>query len=263
MTAAESNIPPAIHNQQEAREARKETRDEWKVRIEAATLIFVLAYAIINFFMLRAMWKANKTTSDSFAKTLCQMKAQTTAQQQTAGAAIKSSWDAENFFRTDERAWIEIESIRLQSTITPEGMRTFFKYEVFTKNVGKTVARDIGLKRMNMMDANHGIINIRGIQMWQDKMLVDRPGIPSKVPSLPMPKSLAPNTTVTEPFILGGGAPQYGFFDYLIGRIDYKDAFDVAHWMKFCFVVTNAKGDLGICEAGNDEDSNPETKTAP
>ena len=43
--------------------------------------------------------------------------------------------DAENFFRTDERAWIEIEPMR-----TP-GIP--YHYDLYPKNVGKTAARDI------------------------------------------------------------------------------------------------------------------------
>jgi hypothetical protein len=78
-----------------------------------------------------------------------------------------------------------------------------------------------------------------------------------------MPKSLAPSTPVQTPFSLGGTAPEYGFFDYLIGRIDYSDVFGVPHWMKFCFVITDASGKLGTCQDGNDEDRNPEVPPEP
>ena len=99
---------------------------------------------------------------------------------------------------------------------------------------------------------------MRAIEMTQDKLLKDQPGAPTQVPSLPIPNSLAPNTAAHTPFTIGGGAPKDGFFDYLVGRIDYNDAFGVAHWTKFCFVISNADGKLEVCQTGNDEDRNPE-----
>jgi hypothetical protein len=51
----EIKILPAINTEKEAREARNEKRDRWKLRIEAATFMAVLAYAFINYHMLRQM----------------------------------------------------------------------------------------------------------------------------------------------------------------------------------------------------------------
>ena len=51
------------------------------------------------------------------------------------------------------------------------------------------------------------------------------------------------------------GAYKYG---YMLGRIDYIDAFNVDHWVHFCFMIMNNKGELGHCQYGNDEDSNQE-----
>ena len=170
-----------------------------------------------------------------------------------------------NNFGIDERAWVEIESIKLR-TVTPPSLQIkipSFVYDVYTKNFGKTVARDIVLKRVTSMDANHGDILARGIAMAQDRLLADQGGEPSQVPSLPIPKSLPPNTPVHAPFSLGGTGPHDGFFNYLIGRIDYVDAFRVAHWMKFCFVITDNQGKIDICQTGNDEDTAPEILPKP
>jgi hypothetical protein len=46
-----------------------------------------------------------------------------------------------------------------------------------------------------------------------------------------------------------------------VGRIDYTDAFNVLHWKTFCYYVSDEKGNLVHCEAGNDEDKNPEAPT--
>jgi hypothetical protein len=182
-------------------------------------------------------------------------------QNRIASETLRQSTES---FRIDERAWIEIEAINLQK-VDP-GPPIGFVYGVQAKNFGKTVARDIVLKRVTALDGNIGPINARSIQNAQDNLLRDQPGEPSPVPSLPMPKSLAPGTPVYIPFTIGGSAPQtYGqgskqitMYNYLIGRFDYNDAFGIPHWLKFCVVIRDTSGKLGYCETGNDEDRNPE-----
>ena len=44
----------------------------------------------------------------------------------------------------------------------------------------------------------------------------------------------------------------------ILGRIDYLDAFNARHYMRFCYFIANAKGELGHCKYGNDDDKNPE-----
>jgi hypothetical protein len=168
--------------------------------------------------------------------------------------AIDRSTEA---FRVDERAWIEIDSIK--KTVMPpmNGFPQGFVYEVFLKNVGKTIARDVVLRKVSVLSQLSFTSNARGIRRTLDDLLkpeqTDRPAISA----YPIPKVIAPGTVTPLPFTLDGAAPQYGQFRYPIGRIDYVDAFGVPRWMTFCFVVTNHSGDLRYCEYGNDEDNNP------
>jgi hypothetical protein len=118
----EINTSPPISTEQEAREARNEKRDKWKVRIEAATFLSVLAYAIINWNMLCKMTEANKTASDSFAKTLCQMQAQTKAQQDAANSVLSAN-----------RPWIVPRP-------PPHNKRTIQEANLEWYNAGKTPA---------------------------------------------------------------------------------------------------------------------------
>jgi hypothetical protein len=208
----------------------KNRREKIRMCLEAAGVIAAIALAILTYRTLK-----------------------------TLGTQTRQSLES---FRTDERAWIEIDTVKLRSVVpatqTPKVAESFV-YEVFLKNVGKTVARDIVLRTVSTLDGNQGEINARDIQQLQDSLLTNQPPEPSPVPSLPVPKSLAPNTLVQLPFTTGGAAPQYGYmFSYSVGRIDYNDAFGMAHWLKFCFVVRDASGQLGYCETGNDEDENPE-----
>jgi len=159
-------------------------------------------------------------------------------------------------FRIDERASIEIESMKFKYAL-PFPPAIAVGYEVTAKNFGKTVARDIVLRKVTAMDANTDeTIKHRMIE----NALRDVPPIDA------FPKSLGPNVPIVMPFNVGGSAPQtYGkgtkqsvWYDYLIGRIDYRDAFGIPHWMTFCFVIADAKGNIQYCETGNDEDRNLE-----
>jgi hypothetical protein len=105
------------------------------------------------------------------------------------------------------------------------------------------------------------------IQFEQDKLLMGRGKDQNgKTFSLqndhPVARVIAPGSSSPVPFTAAANSPTvsgniktYGF---LIGRVDYVDAFDIAHWMKFCFVIYNAKGELANCKYGNDEDRNAE-----
>jgi len=97
----------------------------------------------------------------------------------------------------------------------------------------------------------------------QDKLLLGKVPTASDLPvNNPVPKVLAPNTSSAIPVVLNGQEPQYfpkdEWVSYLIGRVDYTDAFGIDHWMKFCFFVADSRGILWNCKEGNDEDRNPE-----
>jgi hypothetical protein len=201
----------------------------------------------------------------------------------TLGVAIAAFWSACIFqgqlteariatqqstesFRIDERAWIEIEPIK-GTPFFPrtEKIGAAFQYPVYIRNVGKTVARDIQLRATR--GATQASIamgdNAEALNWEQDKLLLGKVPTASDIPiNNSVPKVLAPNTSSAVPLILNGQEPQNfpknQWVSYLIGRVDYTDAFGVNHWMKFCFFVANPRGELWNCKEGNDEDRNSE-----
>jgi hypothetical protein len=180
----------------------------------------------------------------------------------------KQTQNTELFFRTDERAWVEFEPLKPSVLASPVPFfGTIYKYELFPKNVGKTLARDVVI---NVSESANGPWTLGEsealIRMDQDKLLIgelrDQTGKLIPAPNNPTPKLLAPSTSSPVPLMLHGPPPvrsgktiNYG---YLIGRIDYVDVFDVPHWVKFCFVIFDSNGDVENCKYGNDEDRNTE-----
>ena len=221
-------IPPTPANPKDAEDCRKDGTPLWKKASDIVMPLATVVLLVINLFL----WH----TTDKSAE----------AAKEAAKTAADTLHKTVEHFRTDERAWIEIETVKPR--IIP------FQYEVFIRNVGKTVARDIVLKRLTMMDGNTGAMKARAIQRAQDTMLVEK----SEIPALPMPTSLAPNTAPMIPFRIGGAAPNAGYFQHMLGRIDYNDVFGVPHWIKFCFVIIDSNGNVQYCETGNEEDRNLE-----
>lgn len=59
----------------------------------------------------------------------------------------KQTANTERLFRTDERAWVEFDPLKPSILISPVPIfGTIYKYELFPKNVGKTLARDIVIR---------------------------------------------------------------------------------------------------------------------
>jgi len=105
---AELQIPEAIQAGKRSNDRSKQRRERWSLFVQWVTLFAVIAYAIINYHMLCQMREANKTASDSFAKTLGQMQAQTAAQQQPANAAEQSAKTANVALHISEKAYISV-----------------------------------------------------------------------------------------------------------------------------------------------------------
>lgn len=156
--------------------------------------------------------------------------------------------DAETF-RRGERAWVVIEPVRPMVMAPTEsfiGLR--FQYDLYLKNAGRTLADRIAVKAVDTMAGAALADDAAGIRAMQETRLTDLPALTAdRVPNL-----LAPGSVAAVPFTLTATGPRRGGFHYLIGRIDYIDAFAAGHWMTFCFVVANAQGRLGYCKGGND-----------
>jgi hypothetical protein len=163
-------------------------------------------------------------------------------------------------FRTDERAWVELEPIK-PINFRPEDDKfpAMFKYEIYPKNVGKTSARDIELRILPplfaSMDSEHSVEWIN----FQDKILNKEVPSAADIPvEGPFPKVLGPSTASSVPFVVHAQAPMVNgkMVQFIVGRINYVDAFEVKHWLKFCFFVVDTQGNLRTCTVGNDEDRN-------
>lgn len=167
-------------------------------------------------------------------------------------------------FRMDERAWVELEPIK-PTLLTPasNGFPASFTCDIYPKNAGKTVARDIAVKAWDFAASDGFADNAEMVRNTQDRLLLNESQNPTIKNGNPVPKALAPNSTSPVPFRLTCQSPKvlasgHQWMDYLIGRVDYCDQFQIKHWLKFCFYVVNARGEIWACEHGNDEDRNDE-----
>ena len=179
------------------------------------------------------------------------------------GELALQAQDSERSFRTDERAWIEIGKIETSIHPPDPPFGITFKYNIFLKNYGKTVATDVRVHIDNIdADTSFGD-NQRAIRMSQDQ-LFKISGTNKRItePNNPGPQTIAPQELTTIPIFSGGQEPKkWGNsfrYTFVLGRIDYNDAFGKSHWMRFCYMAMNSKGELGHCTYGNEEDSNPE-----
>ncbi len=201
-----------------------------------------------------------------------------------AGASIYSAWvfqgqltEARKSFRIDERAWVELEPITATPISPPDDkFPAGFSCSIYPKNVGKTVATDISVRAVpalrtgeftqEEMKSLHGTFSAKkySVNIGPEKTTES---VSDRFPSNPVPKVLAPNTVSNAPFRVScQGTMDYSTgghaFTFVVGRIDYCDAFSVRHWKTFCFYVANAKGDVWNCQEGNEEDRNSEEQTS-
>lgn len=164
-------------------------------------------------------------------------------------------------FRVDQRAWIEIQPS--QPTLKSPASDRFgalFTYNIFPKNVGKTAAYDITAKatRGAPMSALALGDNADEIASHQRMLQANALGMPEDFIFRRVPRMLGPGEISNAPFDMYGQEPQKGFYQFLIGRVDYADAFQVQHWVTFCFFIADGKGKIQYCKYGNDTDRNPE-----
>lgn len=168
---------------------------------------------------------------------------------------------AQDAFRTDERAWVGIRDIETaRPTPLDEGL-IFFRMHL--RNAGKTVASYV---RVHIEQVGSGpsyredwaAIRRGQDQAWRDS----RNGERIVTPDIPFPREISPGDTVPVPFGVGGAEPKFFtngvVYSYLVGRIDYLDTFGIPHWLRFCYVIENGNGELRHCRYGNDGDTNPE-----
>jgi hypothetical protein len=234
-------------DEQTRREAKAESdrQHETQNSIKIATWLAVVAaglYALTSLFVWCAMIVQNRT----------------------ANAQLRQSTES---FRIDERAWVEIEPVK-PVLLTPEDSQfgATFTCNIYPKNVGKTVARDISVNAHDLLSAEGFDSSADTVRSTQNNLLLGKnkemgSGKPFTLPTNPVPSVLAPNNVSPVPFRLTCEAPKNHGVHYLIGRVDYCDQFNIKHWLTFCFYVVNARGEIWTCQNGNDEDRNDETPT--
>jgi hypothetical protein len=233
---SEVQIPPEVIQRYESNQSEQTKIQANTFRVSFVTMILLAIYTAFTGVTIHEIRRQNVSINESINRT------------------------AESF-RIDERAWIEIDSIK--KTINPpmQGFPQSFRYDVYLKNVGKTKAKGITLRKVTAFGRTFTESDAR---MAQEHLLMPDPKDATSIPAYPIPRVIAPNTVVVIPFTLDGAVPQYdNYFRYPMGRIDYTDDFGIPHWMKFCFIVANTAGDLRYCEHGNEEDSNPEILQQP
>jgi hypothetical protein len=220
-------------------------------------LLAVAALAVLTLLTLREIRKQTPKIIESAdaAKSAAQV----------AAAALLASVEQ---FRTDERARIELEPFKAV-LLTPAsvGFPALFTYTIYPKNTGKTVAYGItvsGTREAPLSTLGLGD-NPSYISRYQDRFLLGKlkNGPPETILFRRIPKALGPNVVSPVPFDMAGQAPTNGLYSFLIGRIDYADAFNIEHWVKFCFFISDPRGSIENCMYGNDEDRNPEVESTP
>ena len=232
----EVRFPPADNTQRETEQRKQLNTQRW---IAGGTWCAFIAAAIYGAIAL-CQWK--------------EMKTQT-----------KQNLES---FRVDERAWIELQPIRaIPKAPASGGFGTIFTYNIFPKNAGKTAAYDIVAKaiRGGLMSGLSLGDNVAEIASYQKMLQGNTMKVPDILISRRVPKALGPSDVSSAPFDLygqepkqWGSDPQKWTYNFLIGRIDYADAFGVAHWMTFCLFIADSSGNPQYCQYGNDEDRNPE-----
>lgn len=169
-------------------------------------------------------------------------------------------------FRTDGRAWVGIEKIEIMRTYPANGQfGAAFRFGIYPKNFGKTQAREVAFTDVSGIwtSITQGD-NPSWVNSVQDKMLTGKFKGADDIPmNKAVPKVIGPGIASPVPFTVNAKEPTIFTNDewvsYLIGRIDYVDAFHVRHWVKYCYFVMDARGTLWPCKYGNDEDDNTET----
>jgi len=249
----ETDVPASIEDQSKPQNTGNNVREWWKVIVETLTLIAVVWYACIAAGQLTQMHKA--TVAATNAATAAQNATRTEAD------TLKNSIQS---FRVDERAWVEIGNIEKTAyPANPPAFGTTFKFRFYPKNVGKTVATNVTIHLDNIFGNGSLLTNERGIHMFEDQLFKQQgTNKRSITPDKPGPQTLAPGEMSIAPVYAGGQEPKplgtSYWYGYIIGRIDYIDAFGTRHWKRLCLTVTDANGDLTYCQYGNDEDNNPE-----
>ncbi len=221
-------------------------------------MLATIGYAIIAARQLVSMNGQLSEVSKQFPE----IQKSAAAAKLAADTAANTLTLSEANYRRDERAWVVVDQMSIiESYPGDDKFPASWKYGLYVRNVGKTIARDV---RIHIDKAfGTGELSKHGVYLFQMRAFKGMHGKPFS-PDARGPESLAPGERSAIPVLTSGSAPQrfpgssaVGI-DNIIGRIDYIDAFNVRHWRTFCYYAFDEKGDLIHCLSGNDQDQNPE-----
>lgn len=244
-----SSIPSAPPPKTHCEITYKHEKDKWEKFKEGAEVFGIFLLLVYTFYTIK-MYCANKQAADAALS--------------AANTAQKTLTQSVENFRIDERAWIEIGKIeKIAHPPPPPQFGKIFKFGIYPKNVGKTVATNVRAHIDNTrgsisFNSDEKAIRATQDQTWRDANTGNRIATPDN----PGPQSIAPGDLSVVPLFAGGEEPKGSGnslrYTYILGRFDYWDAFSVEHWKRFCFVIYDADGNLENCQYGNDEDPNLE-----
>jgi len=196
--------------------------------------------------------------------------------------------DTRASFKVDERARVELESVnKVKRTFQLVGgpIITDETYELYPKNVGKTLARKVVMKAVafpavvKLMEASdieciEGLLkpDARVVEILNRSAGLCRDVASRQVSdfgSAVIPPVLAPEEKSITPYVLrssgkGNTPVAVAGSDVIVGRIDYLDEFGGNHWKTFCVydtheVVNRVISDKFLsCTHGNSEDEDPD-----
>jgi hypothetical protein len=257
--AAILNTLQAIHTEQATGNRSQDTHEKRNAWIGGTGVFVLLAYTLVNWGMLRAMKEANKAASDSFAKTLCQMRVQTRAQQDAAtasGNSAKAMGDQVTEFRNSTyytlRPYVSVVSVDIVGGLK-EGQK--FKGVAQIVNSGKTPAihaqgcADVALLPNNTVMTDDfpcpAPNNPKGTGRNEISKFTIGAGAPFPLSS--------PGTTISPVDqllrLLDSGALRLYFY----GDLSYGDILErkAVHHMTFCARYNTITKTLEVCEKHN------------
>ncbi len=185
--------------------------------------------------------------------------------------------DARSSFNLEERAWVEVESIKKETgALSNYGVPSYpVSFDIIAKNYGKTQAHDFVMKVASIdgdykTDAEQlGCVGGMLVSNEGNDKIFDHP-FPSDPAFLPMGtctdryQEWALKKAILPPLIQGNATQEYILYSQtsvtmaktfvIVGRIEYVDLFGFHHWRTFCYSSVDGTNTIDNCGSGDNED---------
>lgn len=202
MTAMEPPQPPP--HQYYPTDERRDRYSRWVFWVQLLTLIALIVYAAFTYGLL------------------CETH--------------KSVQQADNNFRIDQRAWVTISEIPVDSKKDGD-----WTVHLVFKNTGRTPAKNFTIKVVGEPVAKGG------------KIIAEECFLPGH-------GVIAPEGIFHSNLNVSGQYDWNSVELVVHGRVNYDSIFGHGHWTNFCYYYVSdkaSKGGFAPCDSGNDTDSNP------